>query len=450
MPRSNLLAYDITTGALELRAHGQRRGQVRRRVSRRQALYVGGSFTGATGRPASTSPRSTPPRAPSSRPSTPRSAAHRQRHRGHQLHRLLRRTHQRRPQRDAQEPGGGLRIERRDARLGADDDLQVDTMVIEPGGAQLIIGGRFDQVNDAPQRGLAALDLTTGDAAVGVATVSERRRRAPTRARPASARSPPTPPRLRHRLGVGEQGRQPRGHVRRRGRHRRHPLGRGLPRRPLRHLLRRRHVYSTSHEHDCDTVGAARTAPATCEHEARDRIPRRPRAPLTRSQSVSNIYADWSGTPAPAEYNWYPDWLTGTASRPGRPAGRSSATATSSSSAVSSRRQQQAQPGHRPIRQDAGQRPAVRAAPQRANWTPSAKSVRQGAILVSIPANWDRDGQNLTYEFRRAGQTLPFATDREVPVLGHPERVTHRPGVTAAQSHLPGRRHRRGRITDSA
>ena len=45
-----------------------------------------------------------------------------------------------------------------------------------------------------------------------------------------------------------------------------------------------------------------------------------------------------------------------------------------------------------------------------ATWAPTAKSTRQGAMLVSIPANRDRDGKKLTYEFRRAGQAQPFAT----------------------------------------
>ncbi len=45
-----------------------------------------------------------------------------------------------------------------------------------------------------------------------------------------------------------------------------------------------------------------------------------------------------------------------------------------------------------------------------ATWAPTAKSTRQGAMLVSIPANRDRDEKRLTYEFRRVGQAQPFAT----------------------------------------
>src|SRR5690606_32424513 len=41
-------------------------------------------------------------------------------------------------------------------------DLQVDSMVMAPGGGKLIIAGRFAYVNGALQRGLAALDLDNG------------------------------------------------------------------------------------------------------------------------------------------------------------------------------------------------------------------------------------------------------------------------------------------------
>lgn len=41
-------------------------------------------------------------------------------------------------------------------------DLQVDAMVMNPQGDKVIIGGRFSTVNGATQRGLAALDPTTG------------------------------------------------------------------------------------------------------------------------------------------------------------------------------------------------------------------------------------------------------------------------------------------------
>ena len=41
-------------------------------------------------------------------------------------------------------------------------DLQVDTMVMTPSKSKVIIGGRFSTVNNVSQRGMAALDPTSG------------------------------------------------------------------------------------------------------------------------------------------------------------------------------------------------------------------------------------------------------------------------------------------------
>src|SRR5699024_1757809 len=43
-------------------------------------------------------------------------------------------------------------------------------------------------------------------------------------------------------------------------------------------------------------------------------------------------------------------------------------------------------------------------------WQPTANSHVSGRVRVSIPANWDRDDLNLTYELRRSGSSTPIAT----------------------------------------
>ena len=39
-----------------------------------------------------------------------------------------------------------------------------------------------------------------------------------------------------------------------------------------------------------------------------------------------------------------------------------------------------------------------------ANWTPTARSVSAGSARIAIPANWDRDDLNLTYELYEQGK----------------------------------------------
>ncbi len=69
-------------------------------------------------------------------------------------------------------------------------------------------------------------------------------------------------------------------------------------------------VYATSHTHQCDTVGLApELSPRTYRYV--EAFTATAEGTLTRSPSVSSIYKDWSGTPAPAPYAWYPDFTVG-------------------------------------------------------------------------------------------------------------------------------------------
>ncbi len=169
-------------------------------------------------------------------------------------------------------------------------------------------------------------------------------------------------------------------------------------------------VYTTSHTHQCDTVNLW---PEQTERTYRyvESYTTAAKGTLTRSPSVGSIYKDWSGTPAPSAYNWFPDFLVGTTSGLGQ-AGLS-ITGTAGYVSIAGEfgsvnnglvqgltRFSTNPPG------GAKQAPRV----QTADWVPQAISVNPGTARVSIPANWDRDDLNLTYTLRRQGTSTPVAT----------------------------------------
>ena len=126
---------------------------------------------------------------------------------------------------------------------------------------------------------------------------------------------------------------------------------------------------------------------------------------------MSSIYKDWCGTPSPAEYAWYPEWIVGTASS-AKQAGWS-IVGNGNFVAVAGEFigvNNKALHGIARFTKVPANGPQSGPRLSGATWTPTAKSTRQGSMLVSIPSNQDRDGKKLTYEFRRAGQAQPFAT----------------------------------------
>lgn len=296
-------------------------------------------------------------------------------------------------------------------------NLQVDAMVMDPTVAQLIVGGRFDQVNNAPQRGMAALNLSTGSTqpwAVantvlnGLSTGSTSGR-AGIYGLTADATGVYGTGWVFSDVNTGnlegafaaEAGT---GAVRWvadcHGDHY------GI-------YSDGQTVYTTNHVHSCDSIGSIRNGSsnaASTRHASA--MTAAVEGTAIRPESVSNIYKDWSGTPAPAMYAWFPEWINGTASSSNQ-AGWS-IVGNDDFIAVGG---EFLGVNNRPLHGIArfAKRPAngPQAGPRLSGstWVPTAKSTRQGAMLVSIPANRDRDGKTLTYEFRRVGQPQPFATE---------------------------------------
>ncbi|WP_284252222.1 hypothetical protein [Pseudolysinimonas kribbensis] len=196
-------------------------------------------------------------------------------------------------------------------------DLQTDAMVMDPTNTKLIIGGRFGGVNGVAQRGLAALDLTDGSILpwAAPATVINGASSGPNAGQAgifgltadsgavygtgwvtANVATGNLEGVFSAEAGSGdirwvadchgdEYGVYSTGSV----------------------------VYTTSHTHQCDTVGLAPEQP-TRTYRYIQAFTTSVGGILTRSPSVSSIYQDWSGTPSPSPYAWYPDFTVGTAS----------------------------------------------------------------------------------------------------------------------------------------
>ncbi|MFE7845374.1 PKD domain-containing protein [Microbacterium sp. NPDC057407] len=296
-------------------------------------------------------------------------------------------------------------------------DLQVDTMVLEPGGGKLIVGGRFAVLNGTTQRGLAALDLANGSilpwaapATVqnGVPATDANANKAGIWALTADSNAVYGTGWVFANKWVGnlegmfaaEAGS---GDIRWiadcHGDHY------GI-------YSDGTNVYSTGHEHDCQTAGGlpqAYPAPGNIRHATVYTAVAK--GTLTRSPYVNDIYADWQGYPAPAAVNWFPDWITGTASG----SGQAGWTATGNGQYLLVGGEQTFVNGQRSqgITRFSKTPPGgPKSGPRLSgtNWTPTARSVSAGTARVAIKANWDRDDRDLTYELYEQGKATPVAT----------------------------------------
>ena len=170
-------------------------------------------------------------------------------------------------------------------------------------------------------------------------------------------------------------------------------------------------VYSTGHEHSCETAnGMPQGSPSPGNMRNATVMTAAPKGTLLRTWNVNSIYADWSGYPAPAFVNWYPDWITG-----GVDGGQAGWTATGAGdylliggeqAFVNGQRSQGITRFSRNPSTGANSGPRLSGA----NWVPVASSTTSGKVRVSIPANWDRDDLDLTYRLIRNGGGQPVAT----------------------------------------
>ncbi|MBO9625103.1 MAG: PKD domain-containing protein [Microbacterium sp.] len=164
-------------------------------------------------------------------------------------------------------------------------------------------------------------------------------------------------------------------------------------------------VYSTTHTHQCETMNLWPEQP-TRQYRYVEAYTATAEGTLSRSVSVGSIYKDWSGTPSPSAYAWYPDFTVGTASGLGQ-AGLSITGVgdyISIAGEFTSVNGQRYQGIVRFSTKPAGgpkQGPRLNTAAWAA---PTAATASPGRIRVSIPANWDRDDRDLTYQLLRTGK----------------------------------------------
>ncbi|MGY3126529.1 PKD repeat protein [Agrococcus sp. UYP33] len=196
-------------------------------------------------------------------------------------------------------------------------------------------------------------------------------------------------------------------------------------------------VYATSHTHQCDTLGLApELNPRSYRYV--EAFSATAEGTLTRSPSVSSIYKDWSGTPAPAPYAWYPDFTVGRTS--GLNQAGLSMTGNDQFLSVAGEFGSVNNLRYEGIVRFAVAPPnGPKQGPRIASATwgaPSATSVVAGRVRVSIRGNWDRDDRDLTYELRRTG-TAGVIQSQVVPSSwwSQPQITFNDTGLTPGTSH---------------
>ena len=295
-------------------------------------------------------------------------------------------------------------------------DLQVDTMVLTPSDDKLIVAGRFGTVNNVPQRGLAALDLSSGAILPwtapsivqnGVAVGTSGAGKAGIWELEADANAIYGTGWVYSNKTVGNlEG-----------------LFSAEPGSGAIRWIADCHgdhygvysdgtnVYSTGHEHSCETAnGMVQGSPSPGNMRNATVMTAAAKGTLLRTWNVNSIYADWSGYPAPAFVNWYPDWITG-----GVDGGQAGWTATGAGDYLLIGGEQGFVNGQRSqgiTRFSRNPSTGKNSGPMLsgADWVPAVSSTTSGKVRVSIPANWDRDDLNITYQLIRNGGGQPVAT----------------------------------------
>ncbi|ASK67138.1 hypothetical protein CFK39_09520 [Brachybacterium avium] len=295
-------------------------------------------------------------------------------------------------------------------------DRQVDAMVADPGGEKIILGGRFSEVNgNTTMRGLAAIDDQSGavDAAWALPqTVKNGKGTGSTRGKAGifalatdddavygtgwvfadlatgnlegtfAAEADTGEVRwisdcLGDHYGVYSTGTT---------------------------------VYTTSHTHACSTMGLhPEQSPRTYRYV--EAYTTDARGLLGRNPHAGRTYQDWAGTPGPSAYAWYPDFYTGTTSGLGQ-AGLSITGVGDIISVAGEFPGVNNQRFEGIVRFSTNPPQGAKDGPRLSgsDWQPAANSLIPGRVRVSVPGNWDRDDLDLTYELRRAGTGAPVDT----------------------------------------
>ncbi len=316
-------------------------------------------------------------------------------------------------------------------------DLQVDTMVITPDGSKVIAGGRFNTVNGVTSRGLAALDPSTGAlepwSIIGVVRNSGSR---------AGIYNLSADGDSVYGTGWGF-GTVDEGNLE--GAFRVDPDSGDIE------WMENCHgdtygaysdgtsVYTVSHAHLCDVVGGfPESNPRYINMRHAIAFTKAVTGTMSHDPQAGGTYYDWYGTPSPSMYDWFPDFTVGTYT------GQSQAAWD-----VTGNGQYVVMGGEFPKVNGTAQQGLVRfatrpTAPAKqgpvlagTKWTASVRSVSPGTARIAFPANWDRDDMTLTYKIVRDGKTADPVDTQVVdstfwnrPALGYVDT-----GLTPGSTH---------------
>jgi hypothetical protein len=157
-------------------------------------------------------------------------------------------------------------------------------------------------------------------------------------------------------------------------------------------------VYSTTHTHACSTVGLwPEQSPRT--HKFVHAMTADVRGTLSRQPHAGSTYVNWEGEPAPAAYVWYPDFFTGTATG----LNQAGLSITGAGDVISVAGEFPGVNGNYfqgIVRFSTAPPGGAKDGPRTttAAWgAPAASTVVPGRIRLSIAGTWDRDDRDLTY-----------------------------------------------------
>ncbi|MFK0242995.1 hypothetical protein ACIQTX_19230 [Microbacterium sp. NPDC090281] len=171
-------------------------------------------------------------------------------------------------------------------------------------------------------------------------------------------------------------------------------------------------VYTTSHMHSCPTMGGySETKSATSQYTNQYAEAYTADARGTLAKNTTAGYSNWGGNPAPSAYQWAPDWSVGNTTGLGQ-AGLSITGAGDMISIGGEFRSVNNGQFEGLVRFSTNPPGGSKDAPRLsgANWKPTVGAATgPGRAQVSIPTNWDRGDLTLTYELYRAGTTAPVA-----------------------------------------
>ncbi|WP_231920382.1 PKD domain-containing protein [Microlunatus soli] len=300
-------------------------------------------------------------------------------------------------------------------------DLQVDAMVLAPGGSKIIVGGRFGKVNGTDQRGLAALDSSTGTTLPWAApdTIKNGSSTGPNAGK-AGIYSLSTDGTSVFGTGWGFADVNT-GNLE--GAFSAKPDSGEINWVEACHgdtygvFSDSATVYTLSHAHYCGTVGGFPQSEPDWGVNMRHAIAftAEPTGTLSHDPYAGGTYKDWYGTPGPSMINWFPDFYTGKFTGVGQAAW-----------SVTGNGNYLSLGGEFPGVNGSAQYGLVRFAKRTvttpkqgprltgSNWPISVNTAAPGIARVTFGANWDRDNMKLTYKLIRDNDTAHPVAQKSV------------------------------------